>query len=362
MSSDGPLLSRILARIVDPKASVSVGRGRTIAPSHSGDVQPVAPLRLRIHVTFFVLLVAEVLMSLRYASSYPAFILLTALVYGPILLTTALVHECGHACAARSLGGRIDPRDVVGEDAGRGEGSIVLWPLGGFTFCEPPAGGGVRADLLIALAGPFMHVPMGLTWAMLYLALHGGDIAEFSLRTDLEALSSDMVGFCSTLFEQGVLLNVFLLWFNVFVPAFPLDGGRIMASSMTLLGVALDKTALLASVTSFVVGLALLAWSAMSFFDGIGNVGVFAFLAATFVVASASHLFLAVKDRKIRQNSLYGRECYYINGTTPLPLGSMHRPVNMNVQVIGVSDPETGIGDDTATLMTDAISDAQGSS
>jgi len=303
MSNNDSLLSRVLARIVDPKASVPVGRGRSGSPPSSDGAPRVGPLRLRIHITFFVLLLAEFLTSLRYVHSYPIFILLTVLVYGPILLTTVLVHECGHACAARQLGGRIDPHDVTG-------GSVVLFPLGGFTFCEPPVGSGARADLRIALAGPLTHFPQGLAWASLYLVFHGS-FDGFSMRTDLEALASGARGFWSTLCEQGILLNVFLLWFNVFVPAFPLDGGRIMASSMILLGVALDKTALLASVTSVVVGLALLIWSTVSFFGGIGNIGVFAFLAATFVIASAAHLFLAVKDRKIRQNSLYGRECYH---------------------------------------------------
>lgn len=311
MSSDDPL-SRVLARIVDPKASFPIGRGPSDSSFPSDGTPRIKPPPLRIHVTFFVLFFAEFLTSLRYVHHYPMFIVLTVLLYGPILLTTAVIHECGHVCMARWLGGCIDPRDIAG--GARGGGSIVLSPLGGFTFCEPPSSSssaGLHADLRIALAGPLTHIPMGLAWVAVYVVFQGS-IAGFSLRTDLQALASGSRGFWSTLCEQGVLLNVFLLWFNIFVPAFPLDGGRIMASSMILLGVDLYKTALLASVASFVVGLALLVWSTASFYTGrIGNIGVFAFLAATFVIASAAHSFLAVKDKKIRQNSLYGRECYY---------------------------------------------------
>ena len=43
-----------------------------------------------------------------------------ALLYGPILLLTVLVHELGHSLAARRLGGEVD--------------SILLWPLGGLAY------------------------------------------------------------------------------------------------------------------------------------------------------------------------------------------------------------------------------------
>lgn len=44
--------------------------------------------------------------------------------YGPVLLGTVLIHELGHALAARRVGGHAD--------------GILLWPLGG---CGASAGG-----------------------------------------------------------------------------------------------------------------------------------------------------------------------------------------------------------------------------
>ena len=41
-------------------------------------------------------------------------------------------------------------------------GGIVLWPLGGFALCGPTEA--LSGDLKVALAGPLMHVPMGLLW------------------------------------------------------------------------------------------------------------------------------------------------------------------------------------------------------
>ncbi len=43
-----------------------------------------------------------------------------ALMYGPVLLGTVLIHELGHALAARRVGGHAD--------------GILLWPLGGLAF------------------------------------------------------------------------------------------------------------------------------------------------------------------------------------------------------------------------------------
>ena len=41
-------------------------------------------------------------------------------------------------------------------------GGIVLWPLGGVALCGPTEA--LSGDLKVALAGPLMHVPMGLLW------------------------------------------------------------------------------------------------------------------------------------------------------------------------------------------------------
>lgn len=58
----------------------------------------------------------------------------TALLYGPILLVTVLVHELGHSLAARSVGSEAH--------------GILLWPLGGLAFVghsSGPRGAGTAA-------------------------------------------------------------------------------------------------------------------------------------------------------------------------------------------------------------------------
>ena len=74
-----------------------------------------------------------------------------------------------------------------------------------------------------------MHVPMCLFWFAMYAIINKGDISEFTFRNYLTVISSSK-GFFSTLFEQSCLINILLIWFNVFLPIYPADGGRYVGS------------------------------------------------------------------------------------------------------------------------------------
>src|SRR5207237_7029453 len=58
------------------------------------------------------------------------------------LFGIVLMHECGHALACRQVGGRAD--------------QIVLWPLGGVAYVDPPPRPG--ATLWSIAAGPLLTV------------------------------------------------------------------------------------------------------------------------------------------------------------------------------------------------------------
>ncbi|PYK58909.1 MAG: peptidase M50 [Verrucomicrobia bacterium] len=106
-----------------------------------------------------------------------------------------LIHEFGHALACRQVGGIAD--------------RIVLWPLGGIAFVNPPRRPG--AYLWSIAAGPLVNVillPVLAFVSMLAQAsLPGSDVAVF--------------------FRDLNLINAVLLGFNL-LPVFPLDGGQIV--------------------------------------------------------------------------------------------------------------------------------------
>ncbi|GBD09255.1 Putative zinc metalloprotease Rip3 [Candidatus Thermoflexus japonica] len=119
-----------------------------------------------------------------------------------LLFGLVLLHEIGHLAAARLL--RIPVS------------SILLWPLGGFTAVQLPAGR-FGAELAIALAGPAVNllIAMGLS----AMGIGGGSPGS----------PGDRGGIWSILWLLNLLLGVFNL-----LPVFPLDGGRIMRSLLAM--------------------------------------------------------------------------------------------------------------------------------
>jgi Zn-dependent protease len=145
---------------------------------------------------------------------HPTFLLLLAYVgmtqggIGSILLVSAvfgcvLLHELGHALMARRFG--IETED------------ITLYPIGGVARLRrmPRAPG---AELLIALAGPAVNL-------LIVLALG----ASRSLGLVGTFWSPDLIGdFVDVLIQ----INLVLALFNL-IPAFPMDGGRVLRALLS---------------------------------------------------------------------------------------------------------------------------------
>lgn len=122
------------------------------------------------------------------------------------LFACVLLHEFGHALAARRFGIRTR--------------SIVLLPIGGIASIEKTPED-PRQEILIALAGP--AVSFGIA-ALLWLVLRAsGGIATF------ETLSLGEGSFVQRL----MLINLLLGAFNL-LPAFPMDGGRVFRALLSL--------------------------------------------------------------------------------------------------------------------------------
>jgi len=96
-----------------------------------------AGIQVYLHFTWFLVAWYEINSGkLKYESSTWAVIEYVG------LFAIVLLHEFGHAFACRSTGGRAD--------------RIVLWPLGGLAFVDPPPRPG--AVLWSIVAGPLVNV------------------------------------------------------------------------------------------------------------------------------------------------------------------------------------------------------------
>lgn len=170
----------------------------------------VAGIPVKLHYTFFLLFLLEIVSSLLNISideeTYPMYIVLIVILYGPVLLITILIHEFGHALMNKRLGGTVD--------------EIVLWPLGGFAICGPVEA--LSGDLKVALAGPATHIPMVLLWWVIYLLTKGGEEGLWPSDTIYLDILSTSAGFFEVLSSQAVYMNIIIFCFNLLIPAYPL--------------------------------------------------------------------------------------------------------------------------------------------
>ena len=116
------------------------------------------------------------------------------------LFAIVLMHEFGHALACRQVGGFAH--------------HIVLWPLGGVAFVNPPPRPG--AVLWSIAAGPLVNVALVPVTAGLWIV---------SWQLDWATSYPDLAQYVEMIFG----INTGLLIFNL-LPIYPLDGGQILQS------------------------------------------------------------------------------------------------------------------------------------
>lgn len=176
----------------------------------------VSGIVVRIHILFILIVVIQLLQALfakpTSAQSIPLDFHYVAIALGCLFLIV-LAHEFGHCLACRLVDGEAD--------------EILMWPLGGLAYCRPPqrwrahfitaAGGPLVNVLFLIVAAPMLGLITGRWWGvaipnpfdfsgLLYVA-HSWPLAALYLFNEV---------------------NLIILLFNILVPMFPMDGGRLM--------------------------------------------------------------------------------------------------------------------------------------
>lgn len=177
--------------------------GTPAAPDTTWALQigTVLGIPIRIHLTFLLLL-----FWFGFAATARGESPVRAIVFLLLLFACVALHELGHAVMAGRFGVRT--------------GEIVLYPIGGVARLESIPQG--KAELLIALAGPAVNLGLALLLVVVMLA------AGQPLVVDAERVLER-----GSLLQQLLAANVTLFLFNL-LPAFPMDGGRVLRAALTL--------------------------------------------------------------------------------------------------------------------------------
>jgi Zn-dependent protease len=156
---------------------------------------------VRFHFTFVLLLIFLLFIGVGGKQSGA-----TTALYILALFLSVLLHELGHTLVARRYGIKTI--------------EIVMFPIGGVS--RPERQPKAREEFWIALAGPMVNLLIAA--ALLgWMAAQHGFLALEQLREPTDA----------NLAQRIALGNLVLCLFNL-LPAFPMDGGRILRSVLAL--------------------------------------------------------------------------------------------------------------------------------
>lgn len=161
-------------------------------------------IRVRIHITFLLFAAGQLLYAFADAGTFGFQFQLTFIA---MLFVIVLLHEFGHCFGCRWVGGQAD--------------DILIWPLGGLAFVNPP--NRPYESLVTVLAGPAVNAVLFL--AMLPLLYWQGILTWATLNPiNLDLPWETFAYFLAIAFK----VNLAILLFNLLLPFFPMDGGRVL--------------------------------------------------------------------------------------------------------------------------------------
>ena len=164
----------------------------------------IAGIEVRMHLTFLLLLAWIGIMYYREGGAPAA---ISGIVFILLIFLCVILHEFGHAMAAKVFG--IQTPD------------ITLLPIGGVArlqrMPEKP-----WQELIVAIAGPMVNVVIA---SVLFLVM--------GLQMNAESTTEALVDPSGSMLTKVAVVNVFLVVFNL-IPAFPMDGGRVLRSLLAM--------------------------------------------------------------------------------------------------------------------------------
>ncbi|HVU64784.1 MAG TPA: site-2 protease family protein [Phycisphaerales bacterium] len=167
-------------------------------------------IEVRVHLLYVVFIIAQLVSSLSYGSFGLTYQL--AMMVG--LFVSVLLHEFGHCLACRMTGGEAD--------------QVLMWPLGGLACCRPRHTW--QANLITTIGGPAVTLLIMIATGIALVAAGGGweSVLFNPLHPGMAASGSWMTSTWKIWLWSAYYMNLVLFAFNVFLPMYPLDSGRML--------------------------------------------------------------------------------------------------------------------------------------
>lgn len=166
----------------------------------------IAGIGVFVHWTFSIL-IAFIIFS-NYRAGHSTEQILWSLIFVLSIFFTVFLHELGHALAAKRY--MIKTKD------------ITLLPIGGLarleSIPEKP-----KEELVVALAGPAVNIGLAVITG-LFITLP--DLKNLTLQLTAGVNASNF-------FLNFFIVNIWLALFNL-IPAFPMDGGRVLRAILSM--------------------------------------------------------------------------------------------------------------------------------
>ena len=253
-------------------------------------------ITIGLHVSwFFIALLITLSLAAHFSETNPTWasstVWLSAIATGFLFFLAIVVHELAHALVARVRGVPIR--------------SITLFALGGVANMDKDVGD-AKTEFWMGIAGPIMSIAvgglcLGIVWAL------GG----FEAGSELTPHTPPMA-----VFAWLGYINLMLAAFNM-IPAFPLDGGRVLRAA--LWGFQGDKrrATWIAVRTSQIIAVLFIVVGFVGFFSGgsfgglwIAIIGWFLFGAAE---ASLLQMEMVTALQGLRVRDVMAQDCVRVS-------------------------------------------------
>ncbi len=191
-------------------------------------------IRIIVHWTFFFLIIWVAISEIKQGGTTES--VLYNIVFILAVFLCVVLHELGHALTAKRFG--INTK------------KITLLPIGGMASLdripESP-----KQEFLVVIAGPLVNVAIAL---LLYFIIPVNELFHLNFTETFQTLMN--LTLQNFLFYL-LIVNVGLVVFNI-IPAFPMDGGRILRALLAMKMDRVKATQIASSIGQFIAVIFLL--------------------------------------------------------------------------------------------------------